>query len=275
MRIFFFRLSHFEVFSELYSGWKIKKILVRASPPLPGIHQWLLIFLPFLVAEENGLWIWEGQPHRKLVPRDVHDLQDRYSSAWRHSAGLLCGQRRTGRGTHVAEPRKCVGGHGLLAFIGGKCLGCKCVGGQGLLAVIGGKCLQTENIVSSKRKLAVSSGGFRIYSWGSYHLRWGCQPMILANFAQKLHENAKHIAVRGARVPSDSPLGSANSKSSPCGTNESINSIQSWSATWPRIWLQLTSFARLRCETPHRLQCIWTLYTIYWFVDRKVRGPFQ
>ena len=47
---------------------------------------------------------------------------------------------------------------------------------------------------------------------------------------------------------------------------ESINSIQSWSATWPRIWLQLTSFARLRCETPHRLQCIWTLYTIYWFV---------
>ena len=48
-------------------------------------------------------------------------------------------------------------------------------------------------------------------------------------------------------------------------TNESINSIQSWSATWPRIWLQLTSFARPRCETPHRLQCIWTLYTIYWF----------
>ena len=48
-------------------------------------------------------------------------------------------------------------------------------------------------------------------------------------------------------------------------TYESINSIQSWSATWPRIWLQLTSFARPRCETPHRLQCIWTLYIIYWF----------
>ena len=46
---------------------------------------------------------------------------------------------------------------------------------------------------------------------------------------------------------------------------ESINSIQSWSATWPTIWLQLTSFARPRCETPHRLQCTWTLYTIYWF----------
>ena len=51
---------------------------------------------------------------------------------------------------------------------------------------------------------------------------------------------------------------------SPC-QNESINSIQSWSATWPRIWLQLTSFARPRCETPHRLQCIWTLCRIYWF----------
>ena len=58
-------------------------------------------------------------------------------------------------------------------------------------------------------------------------------------------------------------------------TLESINSIQSWSATWLRIWLQLTSFARPRCETPHRLQCIWTLYTIYWFelVTVKVRWP--
>ena len=52
---------------------------------------------------------------------------------------------------------------------------------------------------------------------------------------------------------------------------ESINSVQSWSATWPRIWLQLTSFARPRCENPHRLQCIWTLYTIYWFVSRNLR----
>ena len=42
-----------------------------------------------------------------------------------------------------------------------------------------------------------------------------------------------------------------------------MNSIQSWSATWPRIWLELTSFARPRCEIRHRLQCIWTLYTIY------------
>ena len=51
---------------------------------------------------------------------------------------------------------------------------------------------------------------------------------------------------------------------------ELINYIQSWSATWPRIWLQLTSFARPRCETPHRLQCIWTLYTIYWFGRRRI-----
>ena len=31
---------------------------------------------------------------------------------------------------------------------------------------------------------------------------------------------------------------------------ESINSIQSWSATWPRISLQFTNFVRLRCEAP-------------------------
>ena len=31
-----------------------------------------------------------------------------------------------------------------------------------------------------------------------------------------------------------------------------------------RIWLQSAGFARPRCETPHRLQCIWTLYRIYW-----------
>ena len=28
-----------------------------------------------------------------------------------------------------------------------------------------------------------------------------------------------------------------------------VNSAWSWSVTWPRIWLQLASFARLRCET--------------------------
>ena len=33
-----------------------------------------------------------------------------------------------------------------------------------------------------------------------------------------------------------------------------------------RIWLQLTNFARLRCETPHRLQCTSTLHTIYCYV---------
>ena len=28
-----------------------------------------------------------------------------------------------------------------------------------------------------------------------------------------------------------------------------VNSTWSWSVTWPRIWLQLASFARLRCKT--------------------------
>ena len=41
----------------------------------------------------------------------------------------------------MAEPGKCMGGHGLLAVIGGKCLG---VGGHGLLAIIGGMCLGVE-----------------------------------------------------------------------------------------------------------------------------------
>ena len=43
----------------------------------------------------------------------------------------------------------------------------------------------------------------------------------------------------------------------------SINTIKWWSATWARVRLQLKTFAGLRCETPHRLQCISTLYTIY------------
>ena len=37
--------------------------------------------------------------------------------------------------------------------------------------------------------------------------------------------------------------------------------IEFSSATWPRIWLQLTSFTWLRCETPHRLQCISKLWS--------------
>ena len=44
-----------------------------------------------------------------------------------------------------------------------------------------------------------------------------------------------------------------------------IESIQFWSATWPRIWLQLRSFTWLRCETPHRPQCISKLCVIYWY----------
>ena len=40
---------------------------------------------------------------------------------------------------------------------------------------------------------------------------------------------------------------------------------QFWSVTWPIIWLQLRSFAGPRFEAPHRLQCISTLYTIYWY----------
>ena len=98
-------------------------------------------------------------------------------SAGSHAASLLCSQRWTGRGTHVAEPGKCVGGHGLLVVIGGKwswggnawraraisvlgwiawagmscwvslavcALGWKCVVGHGLLGVIGGMCLGVE-----------------------------------------------------------------------------------------------------------------------------------
>ena len=53
---------------------------------------------------------------------------------------------------------------------------------------------------------------------------------------------------------------------------ESINSIQSWSATWPRFWLQLTSFARLRWATSHRLQCIWTLYMSHFSYACKTEG---
>ena len=39
---------------------------------------------------------------------------------------------------------------------------------------------------------------------------------------------------------------------------------QSWFATWSRIWLQLRNFAWPSLETPHRLQCIPKLHTIYW-----------
>ena len=42
--------------------------------------------------------------------------------------------------------------------------------------------------------------------------------------------------------------------------------ISFWFATWPRIWLHLTSFTWLRCETAHRLQCISKLYTNYCYV---------
>ena len=40
-----------------------------------------------------------------------------------------------------------------------------------------------------------------------------------------------------------------------------------WSAAWSRIWLQLTRFTRSNYETPHRLQRISKLYTIYWYED--------
>ena len=39
-----------------------------------------------------------------------------------------------------------------------------------------------------------------------------------------------------------------------------VDATQFWSATLPRIWLQLTSFARPRCDTSHKLQCILNLW---------------
>ena len=53
--------------------------------------------------------------------------------------------------------------------------------------------------------------------------------------------------------------------------SESINALKSWSATWSRILLQLRSFAWLRCQTPHRPQCISKWYTIYWYWLHKIR----
>ena len=47
--------------------------------------------------------------------------------------------------------------------------------------------------------------------------------------------------------------------------NQSINTIQFWSTIRCRIWLELTSFARLRCETSNRFQWISTLHTIHWY----------
>ena len=52
--------------------------------------------------------------------------------------------------------------------------------------------------------------------------------------------------------------------------SESIKALKSWSATWSRILLQLRSLAWLRCETPHRPQCISKWYTIYWYGLHKI-----
>ena len=48
--------------------------------------------------------------------------------------------------------------------------------------------------------LAVSNGGSRI-SQRELTLKVGCQPIILVNFAQKLHENEKQIGARGSTDP--------------------------------------------------------------------------
>ena len=52
--------------------------------------------------------------------------------------------------------------------------------------------------------------------------------------------------------------------------SESINAVKYWSATWSTILLQLRSFVWLRCETPHRPQCISKWYTIYWYGLHKI-----
>ena len=76
-----------------------------------------------------------------------------------------------------------------------------------------GNCTEMKEIAQSNRTVGVERGGGKVsgaswicqYSDGSRisNRRWGCQPIILPNFPQKLHKNEKK---NGSKIL----LGSAN-----------------------------------------------------------------